>query len=291
MDLTRYLAEKKRIVEEALDKYLPPASRRPTTLHQAMRYSVFTGGKRIRPILTLASAEAVGGSPEVALPVACAIELIHTYSLIHDDLPAMDDDDLRRGEPATHKAFGEAIAILAGDALLTEAFRLIATEKPRVKIKAETLLKIIGDIAAACGSSGMVGGQVVDIESTGLRLRPSKLEYLHLHKTADLIRVSVTSGGRLGGGTSGQLSALNTYGKAVGLAFQITDDIQDFDSQQDIGTTAKERKATYPTILGLDESKRKATELIDQAASSLQGFDKKADPLREIARYIGTRKQ
>ncbi len=291
MDLTRYLAEKKRIVEEALDKYLPPASRRPTTLHQAMRYSVFTGGKRIRPILTLASAEAVGGSPEVVLPVACAIELIHTYSLIHDDLPAMDDDDLRRGEPATHKAFGEAIAILAGDALLTEAFRLIATEKPRVKIKAETLLKIIGDIAAACGSSGMVGGQVVDIESTGLRLRPSKLEYLHLHKTADLIRVSVTSGGRLGGGTSGQLSALNTYGKAVGLAFQITDDIQDFDTQQDIGTTAKERKATYPTILGLDESKRKATELIDQAASSLQGFDEKADPLREIARYIGTRKQ
>lgn len=291
MDLTRYLAEKKRIVEEALDKYLPPASRRPTTLHQAMRYGVFTGGKRIRPILALASAEAVGGSPEVALPIACAIEFIHTYSLIHDDLPAMDDDDLRRGKPATHKAFGEAIAILVGDALLTEAFRLIATEKPRVKIKAETLLKIIGDIAAACGSSGMVGGQVVDIESTGLRLRPSKLEYLHLHKTADLIRVSVTSGGRLGGGTSGQLSALNTYGKAVGLAFQITDDIQDFDTQQDIGTTAKERKATYPTILGLDESKRKATELIDQAASSLQGFDKKADPLREIARYIGTRKQ
>lgn len=286
MNLTRYLAKNRKIIEKVLDKYLPPASRRPTALHQAIRYSIFNGGKRIRPILTLASAEAVGGNPEIALRVACAIELIHTYSLIHDDLPAMDNDDLRRGKPATHKAFGEAIAILVGDALLTEAFHLIAKEDLRVKIKAETRLKIIGEIAAACGSLGMVGGQVVDIESTGSGLSPAKLEYLHLHKTADLIRVSVTSGGRLGGGTLGQLAALRRYGKAVGLAFQITDDIRDSDTRQD-----KEKKATYPGVLGLAKSKRRVAELIQQAVSSLQGFDEKADPLRAIARHIGTRKQ
>ncbi len=286
MNLTKYLAKKRSVIEKALDKYLPPASRRPAALHQAIRYSIFNGGKRIRPILTLASAEAVGGKPEIALRVACAIELIHTYSLIHDDLPAMDNDDLRRGKPATHKAFGEAIAILVGDALLTEAFHLIATEDLRVKIKADTRLKIIGEIAAACGSLGMVGGQVVDIESTGSGLSPAKLEYVHLHKTADLIRVSVTSGGRLGGGTTGQLAALRRYGKAVGLAFQITDDIRDSDTRQD-----KEKKATYPGVLGLAKSKRKVAELTQQAVSSLRGFDEKADPLREIARYIGTRKQ
>jgi geranylgeranyl diphosphate synthase type II len=286
MNLTRYLAKKRSVIEKALDNYLPPASRRPTALHQAIRYSIFNGGKRIRPILTLASAEAVGGNPEIALRVACAIELIHTYSLIHDDLPAMDNDDLRRGKPATHKAFGEAIAILVGDALLTEAFHLIATEGLGEKIKAKTRLKIIGEIAAACGSLGMVGGQVVDIESTGSGLSPAKLEYLHLHKTADLIRVSVTSGGRLGGGTPGQLAALRKYGKAVGLAFQITDDIQDSATRQD-----KKEKATYPGVLGLAKSKRRVVELTQQAVSSLREFDKKADPLREIARYIGTRKQ
>ncbi|UCD83630.1 MAG: polyprenyl synthetase family protein [Deltaproteobacteria bacterium] len=291
MNMTRYLAEKRKTIEKALDSYLPPASRKPTTIHQAMRYSIFGGGKRIRPILTLASAEAVGGESEVALPIACAIELIHTYSLIHDDLPAMDNDDLRRGKPTAHKAFGEAVAILVGDALLTEAFRLIATKNFRAKIKAGTVLKIIGEIATACGSSGMVGGQVVDIESTGLKLKPAKLEYLHLHKTADLIRVSVTSGGRVGGGTSQHLSALSTYGRTVGLAFQITDDIQDFDSKQDIGTTLGEKKASYPVVLGMSESKRRATELIDQAIYSLRGFDEKADPLRGIARYIRTRKQ
>jgi geranylgeranyl diphosphate synthase type II len=297
MDLEIYLKEKKQIVDTFLDQILPPEKTYPETLHQAMRYSLIAGGKRLRPILVIAAFEAVGGKKSAwLLPVASTMELIHTYSLIHDDLPAMDNDDYRRGRPTSHKVFGEAIAILAGDALLTLAFSLITHRKLPRKNLSERLIQIVHEIAWASGFDGMIGGQAVDILSEGKEVDQSTLEYIHRHKTAALIRTSVRVGAILAGATKSQLSALTRYGEDSGLAFQIVDDVLDIEgSQEELGKNTKsdlsKGKKTYPHFFGLSESKRKAKILVEQAIESLNHFDRKAEPLRAIAHYIIERRK
>ena len=295
MDIREYLKEKGKIVEEALDRYLPGESEMPVTLHKAMRYSMMAGGKRIRPILCIASCEAVGGKPKKALPVACALEMVHTYSLIHDDLPAMDNDDFRRGRPTNHKVFGEAVAILAGDALLTEAFGIMTNFNLRRTIRADAILDVISDLARAAGSFGMVGGQVVDMESEGVEIDLPTLEYLHTRKTGALILASVKGGAKIGEGTDEEIEALTRYGECLGLAFQIADDILDIEGNieetgKDVGSDLEKGKATYPSIIGMAASKERASELIQMAIDSLKGFDEKAEPLREIAKYVVERR-
>lgn len=295
MDLKKYLKEREDIINKALDSLLPREDEFPQRLHKAMRYSVFAGGKRIRPILCLASAEVFGKPDNNVMNMACAIELIHTYSLIHDDLPAIDNDDLRRGMPTCHKVFGEATAILAGDALLTKAFQ-IASQPSAVSHQAAALIKAIHEIAAAAGSTGMVGGQVVDIESEGKEVAFPILEYIHIHKTGKLILVSCRAGAIMANARDKELEAIMRYGEAIGLAFQIADDILDVEGNREdvgknIGGDVKKGKATYPSILGIDESKKRANELVDIAITSLKGFDEKAEPLREIARYIVERRK
>lgn len=295
MNLGEYLKEKGKIVEEALDRYLPGESEMPVTLHKAMRYSMMAGGKRIRPILCIASCEAVGGKAKKALPVACAMEMVHTYSLIHDDLPAMDNDDLRRGRPTNHKVFGEAVAILAGDALLTEAFRIMTNFNLRKTVRPDAILDVVNDLANASGSFGMVGGQVVDMESEGVDIDLPTLEYLHTRKTGALILASIKGGAKIGEGTDEEIEALTRYGECLGLAFQIADDILDIEGNieetgKDVGSDLERKKATYPSILGMAASKERASELIDMAIDSLKGFDQKAEPLREIAKYVVKRR-
>jgi geranylgeranyl diphosphate synthase type II len=296
MDLKKYLKERCTLVDEALDRYLPPADELPRSLHKSMRYSVFAGGKRVRPILLLAACDAVGGDIGNAMPAACAMEMIHTYSLIHDDLPAMDDDDFRRGNPTNHKVFGEAIAILAGDALLTEAFILLSDPWHWGKTGSTRLLPVIHEIARSAGSHGMVGGQVVDMESEG---KPDVdlaiVQYIHTHKTGALLKASVKAGALLGGADDAGLDAMTRYGEAVGLAFQIADDILDIEGTteeigKDAGSDEARGKATYPAVMGIAEAKRRAGELVGMALDALSCFDEKADPLREIARYIVYRK-
>ncbi|MBI4745814.1 MAG: polyprenyl synthetase family protein [Deltaproteobacteria bacterium] len=267
----------------------------PVTLHKAMRYSMMAGGKRIRPILCIASCEAVGGKIKNVLPVACALEMVHTYSLIHDDLPAMDNDDFRRGRPTSHKVFGEAAAILAGDALLTEAFGIMTDFNLRKTVRADAILDVIGDLARASGSFGMVGGQVVDMESEGVEIDLPTLEYLHTRKTGALILASVRGGAKIGEGADEEIEALTRYGECLGLAFQIADDILDIEGDQDeigkdVGSDLEKKKATYPSIVGMAASRERASELIDMAIDSLKGFDQKAEPLREIAKYVVERR-
>jgi geranylgeranyl diphosphate synthase type II len=296
MDIKSYLKERCRIVDEALDRYLPKEDELPFSLHKAMRYSVFAGGKRVRPILMLAACEAVGGTVEQALPAACAMEMIHTYSLIHDDLPAMDDDDFRRGNPTNHKVFGEATAILAGDALLTEAFILLSVEGTAAGVSPTARLQVIREIAVCSGSRGMVGGQVVDMESEGNRdIDFATVQYIHTHKTGALIKAAVKSGALLGGAAPEQLAAITRYGEAIGLAFQIADDILDIEGTteeigKDAGSDEARGKATYPAVIGLPESRRLAAELVDRAFAALAPFTDRADPLRDIATYIIKRK-
>ena len=296
MDIKSYLKERCRVVDEALERYLPKEEELPFSLHKAMRYSVFAGGKRVRPILMLAACEAVGGTVSQALPAACAMEMIHTYSLIHDDLPAMDDDDFRRGNPTNHKVFGEATAILAGDALLTEAFILLSIDGSASAVSPAARLQVIREIAVSAGSRGMVGGQVVDMESEGLSdVDFATVQYIHTHKTGALLKASVRAGALLGGATPEKLDALSRYGAAIGLAFQIADDILDIEGTteeigKDAGSDEARGKATYPAVIGLAESKLLAAELIDRAFSSLELFGEMADPLRDIATYIIERK-
>lgn len=293
MDLKAYLKERCQVVDEALERYLPQGTELPASLHASMRYSVFAGGKRVRPVLMLAACETVGGAIAAVLPAACAMEMIHTYSLIHDDLPAMDDDDFRRGNPTNHKVYGEATAILAGDALLTEAFILLSREEGG---DAAAKLKVIHEIAAASGSRGMVGGQVVDMESEGKgEIDLATLSYIHTHKTGALIRASVRAGAILGGASVEQLKSLTRYAEAIGLAFQIADDILDVEGTteelgKDAGSDEARGKATYPALVGLEASKARAAELVDMALEALAGFDDKAEPLRAIASYIVKRK-
>lgn len=291
MDIRKYLAEKAEIVNGGLKHLLVKEDEYPSSLHKAMHYSLFAGGKRIRPVLVLAAAEAVGGDPSVALHAACAFECVHTYSLIHDDLPAIDNDDLRRGRPTCHKAFGEATAILAGDALLTAAFDLVARTPAK---DSSRVARVIQELARAAGSTGMIGGQMVDIESEGKEISFPVLEYIHIHKTGELILASVRSGAILGGADAMALEKIARYGKSVGLAFQIADDILDVEGATEVtgkpvGGDEKKGKATYPALMGLEESKKRARELVDMAVAALDGFDSKADPLREIAGFIAAR--
>ncbi|MFQ5480169.1 MAG: polyprenyl synthetase family protein [Thermodesulfobacteriota bacterium] len=291
-NLQKYLEAKKAFIDKALGALIPPAAGHASVLNEAMRYSLFAGGKRLRPVLTLASAEAVGGDIGAALNTACAIECIHTYSLIHDDLPALDDDDLRRGRATCHKEYGEAMAILAGDALLTSAFEMIAGSPLS---DAGALVKVIGELAAGAGHGGMIGGQVVDLESEGLEISLPELEYIHTHKTGRLILASVRCGAILGGASAGELAALTEYAEASGLAFQILDDILDVEGSPEelgkaVGGDADKGKATYPSLLGLVESKALGKELVDSAIKAIEGFGESAEPLRQIAFYIISRR-
>jgi geranylgeranyl diphosphate synthase type II len=296
MDIKRYLLEKKEIVDSALERYFPEEEEFPSTLYTAMRHSLFAGGKRIRPILCVASFEAVGGKGNEILPFACALEMIHTYSLIHDDLPAIDNDDYRRGKPTCHKVFGEAIAILAGDGLLTEAFQLMTNRSIWQGSVANqgAILDIVQEVARAAGVLGMVAGQVVDVESEGKEVDLPTLQYIHTHKTGAMISVSVRIGAQLGGAKEQSLTALTRYGERVGLAFQIADDILNVEGKshslgKSTGTDLSRRKATYPSLFGLEESKERAKELVQLAVEVLSPFGSEADPLREIARFIVVR--
>jgi geranylgeranyl diphosphate synthase type II len=296
MDIKRYLQEKKEIVDSALERYFPREEEFPSTLQEAIRYSLFAGGKRIRPILSMASFEAVGGKGDKILPFACALEMIHTYSLIHDDLPAIDNDDYRRGKPTCHKVFGVAIAILAGDGLLTEAFRLMTTRpaQDRPSGDEELILDLINEVAQAAGVLGMVGGQVADVESEGKVADLPMVQYIHTHKTGAMILVSVRVGAKLGGAKGGILNALTSYGESLGLAFQIIDDILNVKGKAALmgkktGSDLLKGKATYPSVLGVEESKRRAHELVGLAVDALSQLGPEADSLREIARFVITR--
>jgi geranylgeranyl diphosphate synthase type II len=296
MELRAYLEEKRETVEAVLARVFPEPAGPAGDVVKAMRYSLFAGGKRLRPILCIAGTEAVGGDGRDVMPVACALELIHTYSLIHDDLPAMDDDDLRRGKPTNHRVFGEAVAILAGDGLLTEAFRLMTEVKLSKQVPPEAFLEVIRLVAGAAGYEGMVGGQVTDIQSQGKAVEPGLVEFIHTRKTGALIAASVTSGAMLGGGTEAEVKAVRRYGESIGLAFQVADDILDLEGDsakmgKGVGGDARKKKVTYPSVFGLARSKETQMQLVDRAVRSLETFDRKADPLRQIAAYIIERKK
>ena len=289
-----YLVAKNKLINETLDRILLNSSD-STRIIIAMKHSLMAGGKRIRPVLCLAAAETVGGRETDTLQAACAIEMIHTYSLIHDDLPAIDNDDLRRGKPTCHIAFDEATAILAGDALLTLSFETLSAIKFTNETHALKWLNIIHSISIAAGYQGMIEGQMRDIASEGSLLTLEELEEMHSLKTGALIEVSVLSGAILGGGTNNQIKQLEVYAKNIGLAFQVTDDILNVEGDPDImgkavGTDKNRKKSTYPSIMGLKKSKEFATNLINNALQSLESFDKNSNPLRAIANYIIERK-
>jgi len=293
-DLDGYLKDRRALVDAALERLLPGEDAPPPTVHRAMRYSVLAGGKRLRPILVIAGAEAVGAPAVTVMPTACALEVIHTYSLIHDDLPAMDDDDYRRGRLTNHKVFGDAVAILAGDALLTLAFKLVA-ENAALVTDARVVCDVVAAIADASGTNGMVGGQVVDIESEGKAVTAETLEYIHRNKTAALLRASLWAGVRLGGGDAAALAAINDAGQSLGLAFQIVDDILDVEGSLEAlgktaGSDARKQKATYPALHGLEASRREARRLIDEAKSRLTVFGDRATPIRALADFVVERK-
>ncbi|MGD8338327.1 MAG: polyprenyl synthetase family protein [Desulfobacterales bacterium] len=293
-DLKAYLQSKQQQVNDWLVRSLPPAS--SSRIADAMGYSVMAGGKRLRPVLCLAATEAVGGRTEDALNTAVALELIHTYSLIHDDLPSMDDDVLRRGKPTCHVAFDEATAILSGDALLTLAFQLLASPNGTTGVPADRRLQVIHAVAAAAGYEGMIGGQMADIAAEGNRIALSRLEQLHLMKTGALINAAITTGAILGGGTAEQIRHLEEYAQNIGLAFQIIDDILNVEGDpallgKAIGTDREKKKSTYPVLLGLVESRKLAADRVKEALQALEYFDKKADPLRAVAQYVINRKR
>jgi geranylgeranyl diphosphate synthase type II len=294
MDIKAYLSKKKDVIDKSLEKLVPPAKTFPPSVHEAMRYSLFAGGKRVRPILAVAAAEALGAKSADFLPIAGSLELIHTYSLIHDDLPVMDNDDFRRGQPTCHKKFGEAIAILAGDGLLNMAFEILSDPRRLKAVPANRLIAITREISTASGVFGMVGGQVVDIESESREVDFPTLEYIHTHKTGALIRASVRVGALYAKAGKRQFLALTHYGEMVGLAFQIADDILDITGTReeigkDVGSDLKKGKKTFPSFYGLEESRRRAGEVADKAVASLQDFGRAADPLRELAKYIVNR--
>lgn len=300
-DLKSYLAERRTQVETALDAALSVVY--PEQIYEAMRYSLLAGGKRLRPILCLTTCEMMGASAAVALPTACALEMVHTMSLIHDDLPAMDNDDYRRGKLTNHKVYGEDVAVLAGDALLTYAFEYIATQTPQIAPTAQSqidgaqpqqVLRVIAQLAKAVGAAGLVGGQIVDLASEGKTIDEGTLTYIHLHKTAALLEVSVTAGAILAGADQSAIDSLSRYAQRIGLAFQIVDDVLDITSTAEtlgksVGKDVAAQKATYPSLWGLEASQRKAQQLVDEAIAELADFDQRAQPLRAIARYITAR--
>ena len=288
MDFSKYWASRQKQVDAALNRLLPSATTRPKTIHQAMRYSIFAGGKRLRPVICLASAEVIGGKTEAALPLACAVECIHTYSLIHDDLPSMDNDDFRRGKPTSHKAYGEGIAVLAGDALLTIAFEMVASAKATARYPHGALVK---ELAHASGSQALVAGQVADLEGEGKKLKLADLQYIHENKTAALITSSIRLGAMSANATPKQLAGLTEFGLSLGLAFQVIDDILDVtQTTEKLGKSAGKditaQKATYPALLGLDKAKKEADRLTARARDALKPFGKNAAPLEAIADYL-----
>jgi len=288
--ITHYLARRAAEVNEWLDRLVPSDTTPPEQLHRAMRYSLLAGGKRLRPALVLASGEALGADTDDLMPAACAIEMIHTYSLIHDDLPAMDNDDLRRGRPTCHKAFGEAVAILAGDALLTQAFRVLSADAPRRN--AERQVQVIREISTAAGTvEALIGGQMADIEGEGRRVDAATLEYIHRSKTGAMICASAVVGGIIAGASDNQIDELREYGRRIGLAFQIADDILDVTStSQQLGKTpGKDHaagKATYPAIHGMAASEARARRLVEEAIEIVSRLGLKTQVLEEAARFI-----
>jgi geranylgeranyl diphosphate synthase type II len=292
-DLAGYVALRRERVDAALDRYLPPEDTAPETLHRAMRYSVFSGGKRFRPVLCMAAFEACGGEGDGVLPVACAVELIHTYSLIHDDLPCMDDDDMRRGRATNHKVYGEAVAILAGDALLTRALELIVGEGAG-EIGTEAAIRVSRDITGAVGSTGMVAGQVMDMEWENKTAGEDIVESIHRRKTGKLITSSVRCGAIAAGAGNDLLRKLAEYGSNVGLAFQIMDDILDEEGgfgglKSGKGLDSEKGKATYPRVVGIEESKAAVARLIGAAKSSIAGLGRNSEPLQALADFVGSR--
>ena len=294
MSAEAYLRRWAKKIEEELERFVPQEGQ-PSAIYEAMRYSLFAGGKRLRPVLCISGCEAVGEKPAVVLPAACAIECIHTYSLIHDDLPAMDNDDIRRGLPTSHKVFGEAMAILAGDALLTKAFECMADERMARSVGSDGLVKAIQLLSEAAGASGMVGGQHLDIQGGG-RIQNSKdLKEIHERKTGALIRAAVVIGGLLGGGSPAQIEGLSSYGEKVGLAFQIVDDILDVEGNaaelgKSTGSDASQEKTTYPSLHGLELSKEMALTALDEATSALSVFSDGAPLLTSLARFVVLRR-
>ena len=303
-DLKRYLAARCVEVEAALDRALSVVY--PEQIYEAMRYSLLAGGKRLRPILCLATCEMIGAPTAVAMPTACALEMVHTMSLIHDDLPAMDNDDYRRGQLTNHKVYGEDVAVLAGDALLTYAFEYIATQTPQAGQSTQSsldpgsgaqpqqILRVIAQLAQAVGAASLVGGQIVDLASEGKSIDEGTLTYIHMHKTAALLEVSVTAGAILAGADQPAIDCLSRYAQRIGLAFQIVDDVLDITSDPEtlgksVGKDVAAQKATYPSLWGLEASQHKAQQLVDEAIAELTSFDQRAQPLRAIARYITAR--
>ncbi len=296
MDLKTYLSERKTLIDQALECYLPPGNGPGQRVVEAMRYSLLAGGKRLRPILCLAAAEAVAGNVEQVMPVAGALEMIHTYSLIHDDLPAMDDNDFRRGRPTCHKKFDEATAILAGDGLLTAAFEVLAAAATNHPAQASVYHEVVQTIARAAGYQGMVGGQMADLLAEGQPSTLEQVEAIHRLKTGALLTASVRSGALLGGGSARDILALTHYGEKFGLIFQITDDLLDVEGEsaemgKPTGMDAIRQKATYPAVMGVAAAKNQARDLVAAALVDLQPFGERAEPLRQLARYLLVRRQ
>ncbi len=294
VELKQYLAQKRELVENALEEYLPKEDTYPPLIHESMRYSVFAGGKRLRPIMVLMAAELLGKERASVLFAAAAIEMVHTYSLIHDDLPAMDNDDLRRGIPTNHKKYGEDIAILAGDALLTLAFQVMSDPKHTASCSPEAILAATYELGLAAGSCGMVGGQVMDMQAERRPIEPAELKYIHTYKTGKMITASLRIGAILSTATEAQLAALTTYGENIGLAFQIVDDILDIEGNveelgKNIQSDLTKQKATYPVLYGIEQSKIMAEKLINDAKLSLQIFEEGTQYFYQLADYIISR--
>ena len=289
VNLKKYLRTRQKVIDRALDRYLPKTSTKPVTLHKAMRYSLFAGGKRLRPILCLAAAEACRGNVDTALPLACAVECIHTYSLVHDDLPSMDNDDFRRGRSTCHKVFGDGIAVLAGDALLTIAFEIVSNAKPALRYDISILLR---EIAVAAGSRKLIAGQVADLEAEGKRVKRDQLQFIHENKTAAMLKSSMRLGAMSANADARKLSAITQFGEQLGLAFQVIDDILDVTQTSEIlgksaGKDVAAKKATYPAVIGLEKSRGEARRLTRQAHDALSVFQEgDAEALHALANYL-----
>jgi geranylgeranyl diphosphate synthase, type II len=288
VNLKTYLTSRQKLIDRALDHYLPKESVKPATIHKAMRYSLFAGGKRLRPILCLAAAETCSGKIDNALPLACALECIHTYSLVHDDLPSMDNDDFRRGRATCHKVFGDGIAVLAGDALLTIAFEIVSHTKPTPRYDMSILLR---EVAIAAGSQKLIAGQVADLEAEGKNADRAQLRYIHENKTAAILTTSVRLGAMSANADAKKLAAITKFGRALGLAFQIIDDILDVtQTTEKLGKSAGKdiaaKKATYPAVIGLEKSRAEARRLTRHAHNGLSIFGAKAEALHALANYL-----
>jgi geranylgeranyl diphosphate synthase, type II len=288
MNVKAYLSARQKMIDRALDRFLPKENTPPPTIHRAMRYSLFAGGKRLRPILTLAAAEACGGNAREATPLACTMECIHTYSLVHDDLPSMDNDDFRRGRATCHKVFGDGIAVLAGDALLTVAFEIAARAKPTRRY---SMSQIFREIAVAAGSRKLIAGQVADLEAEGKKVSRDELRYIHANKTAAMITTSIRLGAMSANADAKELRALTRFGHSLGVAFQVIDDILDVtQTTEKLGKSAGKdvvaQKATYPAVIGLDAARAEARRLTKNAQAALKSFGRQAEALRELANYL-----